>query len=164
MAISGGMINNPKRSVSVEMDINNVKKLVKNLCKIYTSIDKDNKLSKEDDFTNTYQYKIKEDGLSFGAVVVITLKKDGESSTSVEVETQRVMGSYDTDIEVTEANRQIDAIFSALSSLSTKNINELDNLVICEDEKITTNTPGLFGAIIFAAISIAALIVILSIC
>ena len=58
MAISGGMISNPKRSVSVEMGIDSLKKRIRNLYKVYKSIDMSYSENKEDDFTNTFQFKI----------------------------------------------------------------------------------------------------------
>ena len=129
MAISGGMINNPKRNVSVDMNINRIRKMVKNLYKVYTSIDYTWGENKEDDFTNTYSYKVKEGGFSFGARAVITLKKVDENTTNVEVEMQRQVGSYDTDYEVSESNKQLESIFSALSFLSTKSEEELEKIV-----------------------------------
>ena len=63
------------------MDINRMKKMVKNLYKIYSSIDHTWADNKENDFTNTYSYKIKEGGLSFGARAVITLKKVDANGT-----------------------------------------------------------------------------------
>ena len=51
MAISGGMISNPKRSVTVDMEINALKKRVKSLYKVYTSIDISYAGNIEDDFT-----------------------------------------------------------------------------------------------------------------
>lgn len=148
MAISGGMISNPKRNVSVDMNINRIRKIVKKLYKVYTSIDYAWSENKEDDFTNTYSYKVKEGGLSFGARAVITLKKVDENTTNVEVEMQRQVGSYDTDHEVSEANNQINAIFSAMSVLAAKTDEELNNLVVSESEQIETGIGALGTAMI----------------
>ena len=162
MAISGGMIRNPKRSVSVDMNINRIRKMVKNLYKVYTSIDHTWRENKEDDFTNTYSYKVKEGGLSFGARAVITLKKEDENTTNVEVEMQRQVGSYDTDHEVSESNKQIEAIFSALSVLSTKNEEELDTLVVNETEQIKTGIGGFGTALMVIAFIIGMILIIIA--
>ena len=162
MAISGGMINNPKRSFSVEMSLNDLKKRVKNLYKVYSSIDNTYPDNKEDDFTNTFHYKVKEGGLSLGARAVITLKKENETTTTIEVEMQRMVGSYDTDHEVSQANAQINAIFSALSLLAKKTNEELDTLVVNEEEQISTGI-GTFGTIIIAVAAILGFMLFLSI-
>jgi hypothetical protein len=160
MAISGGMISNPKRSVSVDMNINRIRKMVKNLYKVYTSIDHTWSENKEDDFTNTYSYKVKEGGLSFGARAVITLKKVDENTTNVEVEMQRQVGSYDTDYEVSESNKQLEAIFSALSALSTKTEEELDTLVVNETEQIETGIGGFGTALMVIAFIVGMIFII----
>lgn len=160
MAISGGMISNPKRSVSVDMNINRIRKMVKNLYKVYTSIDNTWSENKEDDFTNTYSYKVKEGGLSFGARAVITLKKVDENTTNVEVEMQRQVGSYDTDYEVSHSNEQLEAIFSALSTLSTKTEEELDTLVVNEIEQIKTGIGGFGTALMVIAFIIGMIFII----
>ena len=161
MAISGGMINNQNRNVSVDMNINRIRKIVKNLHKVYTSIDHTWSENKEDDFTNTYSYKVKEGGLSFGARAVITLKKVDENTTNVEVEMQRQVGSYDTDYEVSQSNKQLEAIFSALSFLSTKSDEELDTLVVNEDEQIQTGI-GAFGTALMVILFILGMIFIMA--
>ena len=157
MAISGGMIGNPKRSVTVEMSLDAVRKRVKNLYKVYRSIDKSYVDNKEDDFINIYQYKIKDGGLSFGTRAVISLKRETDTTTTIEVEVQRMIGSYDTDHEVTQANRQIIAIFEGLSMLAKKTDDELNTLVISEDEVIKTGM-GTFGTIMCAVLFILGII------
>ena len=142
------------------MNINRIRKMVKNLYKVYTSIDHTWSENKEDDFTNTYSYKVKEGGLSFGARAVITLKKIDENTTNVEVEMQRQAGSYDTDYEVNASNKQIEAIFSALSTLSTKTEEELDTLVVNETEQIETGI-GSFGTILMVIAFIIGMIFII---
>lgn len=162
MAISGGMISNPRRSVSVDMNINRIRKMVKNLYKVYISIDHTCSENKEDDFTNTYSYKVKEGGLSFGARAVITLKKVDENTTNVEVEMQRQVGSYDTDYEVSESNEQLEAIFSALSTLSTKTEEELDTLVVNETEQIKTDIDGFGAALVVIAFILGIIFIIIT--
>lgn len=157
MAISGGMISNPKRSVTVDMEINALKKRVKSLYKVYTSIDISYAGNIEDDFTNTFQYKVKEGGLSMGANAVITLKKESDNSTTIEVEMQRVIGSYDTDIEVSNANAQLTAIFNSLSILAQKTDDEVDNLSVGEIGEINTGL-GTTGTVISIVLMIIGLI------
>jgi hypothetical protein len=159
MAISGGMIGNPKRSVTVEMSLDAVRKRVKNLYKVYRSIDKSYADNKEDDFMNIYQYKIKDGGLSFGTRAVISLKRETDTTTTIEVELQRMVGSYDTDAEVSQANRQIIAIFEGLSMLAKKTDVELNTLVINEDEVIKTGM-GTFGTIMCAVLFILGIILL----
>jgi hypothetical protein len=146
MAISGGMISNPKRSVTVEMSLGAVRKRVKNLYKVYHSIDKSYADNKEDDFMNIYQYKIKDGGLSWGTRAVIILRRETDTTTNIDVELQRMVGSYDTDREVTNANEQMNAIFEGLSMLAQKTDDELNTLTISEDEAINTGI-GTFGTI-----------------
>ena len=148
MAISGGMISNPKRSATVEMNIDAVRKRVKNLYKVYRSIDKSYSENKEDDFMNIYQYKIKDGGLSFGTRVVISLKRETDTTTTIEVEMQRIVGSYDTDHEVTKSNEQINAIFDAFSTLAKKTDEELLTLVVDEAEQIDTSTGPIMTAVL----------------
>lgn len=157
MAISGGMIGNPHRSVTVDMSLDAVKKRVKNLYRVYHNIDKSYADNKEDDFMNIYQYKIKDGGLSFGTRAVISLKRETDTTTTIEVELQRMVGSYDTDHEVTEANNQMNAIFEGLSMLAKKADDELDTLVVSEDEVIKTGM-GTFGTIMCVVLFILGLI------
>lgn len=157
MAISGGMISNPERSVTVDMSLDAVRKRVKNLYKVYRSIDKSYTDNKEDDFMNIYQYKINDGGLSFGTRAVISLKRETDTTTTIEVELQRMVGSYDTDSEVTEANKQMNAIFEGLSMLAKKADDELDTLVVSEDEVIKTGM-GTFGTIMCVVLFILGLI------
>ena len=162
MAISGGMISNPKRSVSVEMGIDALKKRIRNLHKVYKSIDMNYPENKEDDFTNTFQYKIKDGGLSFGTRAIIMLKRESDTTTTIEVELQRIVGSYDTDHEVSQANEQLNAIFNGLSVLSKKTDDELDTLVVADEEQIETGI-GAFGTAIIVIASILGFILFLSI-
>lgn len=152
-----GRINNPKKSVSVDMNINRIRMMVKNLYKVYTSIDINNVGNKEDDFVNTYYYHVREDGFSSGARAVITLKMINENTTEIEVEMQREVGSYDQGWEVSSANRQIESIFSALSFLSTKTESEIETIKINENEMITTENgcfPMIFGMVVIIIIFI----------
>ena len=147
-----GRINNPKKSVSVDMNINRIRMMVKNLYKVYTSIDINNVGNKEDDFINTYYYHVREDGFTSGARAVITLKMINENTTEIEVEMQREVGSYDKGWEVSSANRQIESIFSALSFLSTKPESEIETIKINENEMITTENgcfPMMFIIMLF---------------
>lgn len=161
MAISGGMISNPKRSVSVEMGIDALKKRIRNLYKVYKSIDMSYPENKEDDFTNTFQYKIKDGGLSFGTRAIITLKRESDTTTTIDVELQRMVGSYDTDAEVSQANEQLNAIFNGLSMLAKKSDDELDTLVVSESEQIETGM-GAFGTIMCVVLFILGLIWLMS--
>lgn len=153
MAISGGMISNPKRSITVEMGIDALKKRIKNLYKVYKSIDISYSENKEDDFTNTFQYKIKDGGLSFGTMAIISLKREDNEFTTINVEMQRIIGSYDTDYEVSDANAQMTAIFTALSLLSKKTDDELETMVINENETIKTET-NVFTTVLYVILCI----------
>lgn len=135
-------INNPKKSVSVDMNINRIRMMVKNLYKVYTNIVINNVDNKEDDFINTYYYHVREFGLTCGARAVITLKKINENTTEIEVEMQREVGSYNRGYEVHKADKQIESIFSALSFLSTKTESEIETIKLNENEVITTENNG----------------------
>lgn len=107
------MIQNPKKTITVEKNIESVKNVVKNLHKIYTSI---NEVVEENELINEYYYHIKEGMYSMGSKVVFNLKKIDESSTEISIEIMREVGSYDQDYEVSRANDQMKAITTALNT------------------------------------------------
>lgn len=148
MAISGGMINNPKRSLVVNMNIDAVRKRVKKIHSIYTSIDSSYPDNVEDDFLNVYEYKIKDGGLSFGTKAIIQLHEEENNKTKIKVELQRMVGSYDTDNEVTDANKQMSAIFKSLSILSQKTDEELNSVQVNECEQIETTSTNTIACVI----------------
>lgn len=148
------MITNPKRNVTVEMSVEALKKRVKKLHKIYGNIDMTYALNKEDDFLNTYTYRVKEGGVSLGAMAVITLKKESDTHTTIEVEMQRINGSYDSDVEVSYANDEMKAIFTALSQLAQISDEQLETYEVKPEQQISTGL-GKGGTCLLWVIGIA---------
>ncbi len=129
MAISGGMIQNPKKTMVLNFSIEKIKRCTKQIYKFYYDIE--NGMCKFDDVLNIYKFKCKE-RLSTGSMLVLTMSEQGENKTQIEIEMQRIIGSYDADHEVQLANNHINTFLELLSSLLTKSEEEL---VIIENKK-----------------------------
>lgn len=149
------MIQNPKKTITVEKNIESVKNVVKNLHKIYTSIDK---IFEENELINEYHYHIKEGMYSMGSKVIFNLRKLDESSTEISIEIMRMVGSYNQGHEVSIANNEMTAITTALNSFLNLTESEVSNYDTSKGQ-ITTHT-SVFGTICWTIFGIAIVIIL----
>lgn len=110
-------IANPTKSVTIDADIEHVKRCVKQLHKIYVDIDMESPETSEDDLMGIYTYRIRELGVNLGVRAVISLSQEIKGQTKIDIEMQRIVGSYDMGSEVQLANQHMLTILQSLSKL-----------------------------------------------
>ncbi len=145
-------IANPTKSVTIDADIEHVKRCVKQLHKIYVDIDMESPETTEDDLMGIYTYRIRELGINFGVRAIISLSQEINGQTKIDLEMQRIIGSYDSGTEVQLANRHMLTIFQSLSKLLQKGEEELKNFTPTEEEKVSNEGGAFFYATFFIAV------------
>lgn len=156
-------IANPTKSVTIDADIEHVKRCVKQLHKIYVDIDMESEETNEDDLMGIYTYRIRELGVNFGVRAVISLSQEIKGQTKIDIEMQRIVGSYDMGSEVQLANQHMLTILQSLSKLLKKSEEELANFTPQEQEKVS-NEGGTFFYVTFFIAAIVVSILFLSKC
>lgn len=156
-------IPNPTKSVTIDADMEHVKRCVRHLHKIYVDIDMESPETSEDDLMGIYTYRIRELGVNFGVRVVISLSQEIKGQTKIDLEMQRIIGSYDSGVEVQLANRHMLTILQSLSKLLPKSDDELDNFTPQEEERVS-NEGGAFFYVTFFIAAIVITILFISQC
>lgn len=156
-------IANPTKNVTIDADIEHVKRCVKQLHKIYVDIDMQSPETTEDDLMGIYTYRISELGVNFGVRAVISLSQEIKGQTKIDIEMQRIVGSYDMGSEVQLANQHMLTILQSLSKLLQKSEEELANFTPQEQETVS-NEGGIFFYVTFFIAAIVVSILFLSKC
>jgi hypothetical protein len=116
-------IPNPKKILTIDFSIEQVKKGVNNLY----LIDNKYKLFNSNEIFNQYTFDLLE-FLSLGVYIDINLSSINENKTELTIEVRRKIGTFDQSHEVTKANNHIQLIIDLLSKciiLSDEQIVEL---------------------------------------
>lgn len=109
------MIPNPKKSVVVDFNVDEIKSVIIKLPKYFGNkytLDRQNELMKQYTF-GALEF------LSLGVSIDISLNYISETKTNIEVEVRRKIGAFDQSFEVQKANQHIQNIFNGISVLLT---------------------------------------------
>ncbi len=98
---------NPRKTINVNFNIDNVKKAV-------LKISGDYKLVEEDDILNQYKFDNYE-FLNLGSYAFINLDEINENRTSITIEIIRKVGSFNIGAELNKANNHINSLFTIIS-------------------------------------------------
>lgn len=123
--IFGGMIPNPTKSITLNLPIDKVDKIVGYLPQHILSKHLNMggyTFSKREKLFDDIVYEIsKLEALSLGVVITITLSKIDEDKTQVTIEIRRAMGAFDRPFEVQMATEHMNNILKGLSFGSDPN-------------------------------------------
>jgi hypothetical protein len=125
-------IPNPKKSLTVDFPIEQVKKGVNNLYLIGNKY----KFTSSNEVFNQYTFEALE-LLSLGVFIDINLTSINENRTEITIEIRRKIGTFDQSHEVTKANNHIQSVIEILSKsiiLNDEQINELQQLLKSNNE------------------------------
>lgn len=117
-------ISNPKKNLTVDLPIEQVKKGVKNVYLINNKF----KFTSSNEVFNQYTFEILE-FLSLGVYIDINLSSINENKTEIIIEVRRKIGVFDQNHEVTKANNHIQLFIENLSKsivLTDLEINQLE--------------------------------------
>jgi ribosome-associated translation inhibitor RaiA len=126
-----GVIPNPKKKISIDFPISQVKEGVSKISKVA----KKYKIFKENNAFNQFTFEASE-FLSLGVFIDVNLSSQGENRTDVEIEVKRKLGAFDTWVEVQNANEHIDKLVDILSKTLT-----LDDSQLVETAKEEKGVP-----------------------
>ena len=129
-------IPNPKKSLTVDFPIEQVKKGVNNLY----LIDNKYKLFNSNEIFNQYTFESLE-FLSLGVYIDINLSNINENKTEITIEVRRKIGTFNQSHEVTNANNHIQLIIENLSKsiiLDDVQIEQLIEIETKEEDVIVT--------------------------
>ena len=126
-----GVIPNPKKKISIDFPISQVKEGVSKISKVA----KKYKIFKENNAFNQFTFEASE-FLSLGVYIDVNLSSQGENRTDVEIEVKRKLGAFDTWVEVQNANEHIDKLVDILSKTLT-----LDDSQLVETNKEEKGVP-----------------------
>lgn len=116
-------IPNPKKSLTIDFPIEQVKKGVNNLY----LIDNKYKFTSANEVFNQYTFEALE-LLSLGVFIDINLTNVSENKTEITIEVRRKIGTFNQSHEVTKANNHIQSVIEILSKsiiLDNEQINAL---------------------------------------
>lgn len=129
-------IPNPKKSLTIDFSIEQVKKGVNNLY----LINNEYILFNSNEIFNQYTFEALE-FLSLGVYIDINLTSINENRTEVTIEVRRKIGTFDQSHEVTKANNHIQSVIENLSKsivLDDIQIEQLLEIETKEDDVIVT--------------------------
>jgi hypothetical protein len=115
-----GVIANPKKKISIDFPISQVKGGVSKISKVA----KKYKIFKENSAFNQFTFEASE-FLSLGVYIDVNLSSQGENRTDVDIEVKRKLGAFDTWVEVQNANEHIDKLVDVLSKTLTLDDSQL---------------------------------------
>jgi hypothetical protein len=104
-----GYLPNPKKTINVNINIEDVKKAVKKVSNKYY-------LLEEDEILNQYKFNASQ-FLNLGSYAFVNLDELSKTRTSITIEISRKVGSFDSSVEIANANRHIDSLFSEISNV-----------------------------------------------
>ena len=129
-----GAISNPKKTVTVNFPIEQVKIAARNIDKVMQFC---HFIEKNDMFAS-YKFS-RSEFLSMGAFINIHLNSISENKTQVDIEISRKLGAFDEWVEVTKANRHLEETINAMSSIIQNGVPKIKP-VIKEDLKPMSTT------------------------
>ncbi|MBR4660442.1 MAG: hypothetical protein IKO77_03340 [Bacteroidales bacterium] len=159
----GGSIANPQRTLIVNYNIEKVKQAIR-LSYHYVSDIKLEQCS-FDDVLNIYTLHLSE-VLSLGSNMILLLTKEDENKTKIVFEMQRAYGSYNSSVEIDYANKQLNMVCDALSTVLSMTEDDIEKLrtgkMIVPSTKVKSAKSGWGCTILLTIIIIGLLIWILS--
>jgi hypothetical protein len=107
-----GAIPNPKKTVTIDIPISQVKVASRNIDKVMKSCH----FTEENDIFNSYKFS-RSEFLSLGAFININLTEINDTKTQIEIEITRTVGAFDDWVEVQKANKHIEETVNAISEI-----------------------------------------------
>jgi hypothetical protein len=119
-----GAIPNPKKTVTIDFPIEQVKIAARNIDKVMKFCH----FREENDMFNSYKFS-RSEFLSLGALININLNSVSENKTQVDIEISRQIGAFDEWIEIDKANKHIGETINAMSSIIKNGIPKIEPVV-----------------------------------
>jgi hypothetical protein len=144
-----GAIPNPKKTVTVNFPIEQVKIAARNIDKVMQFC---HFIEKNDMFAS-YKFS-RSEFLSMGAFINIHLDSISENKTQVDIEISRKLGAFDEWVEVTKANRHLEETINAMSSIIQNGVPKAEPIVEAENLEPMSKSKAIatlvlaFGALI----------------
>ena len=116
-------IPNPKKNLSVDLQIEKVRESVKNISLLNSKY----KLQSSNEIFNQYTYESYE-FMSLGVYIDINLNSISEFKTEITVEIRRKLGTFNESHEVTHANNHIVNIINYIAKLTVMHSDDIIKL------------------------------------
>ena len=105
-----GAIPNPKKTITINFPIEQVKVAARNIDKVMKFCH----FREENDMFNSYKFS-RSEFLSLGAFININLSSVSNTKTQVDVEISRQMGAFDEWVEVQKANKHVEETINSIA-------------------------------------------------
>ena len=132
-----GVIPNPKKTVTIDFPIEQVKIAARNIDKVMKFCH----FREENDMFNSYKFS-RSEFLSLGALININLNSVSGTKTQVDIEISRQLGAFDEWIEIDKANKHIGETINAISSIIKNGVPKIEPIVK-EDLKPISKTKAI---------------------
>jgi hypothetical protein len=148
-------IPNPKKILTIDFSIEQVKKGVNNLY----LIDNKYKLFNSNDLFNQYTFDLLE-FLSLGVYIDINLSRISENKTEITIEVRRKIGTFDQSHEVTKANNHIQLTIDLLSKSMVLNDEQIVELKQSTNIEVVASKNKIGTTQIFLIVIISLLVLV----
>jgi hypothetical protein len=125
-----GVIPNPKKTITIDFPIEQVKVAARNIDKLMKSCD----FIEENDLFNSYKFT-RNEFLSLGAFININLNAVSNNKTQVDVEISRKLGAFDEWVEVQKANKHIEETINSMANIIKNGIPKIEPILKPEIDK-----------------------------
>jgi len=131
-------IPNPKKSLSVDFPIEQVRQSVKSISLINPKY----RFSNANEIFNQYTYESYE-FLSLGVYIDINLNSVSQNKTEIAVEIRRKLGTFNESHEVTHANKHITNIVNYIAQLVSMHSDDIIKLKSSQTQNVRVKSQGL---------------------
>ena len=114
-----GAIPNPKKTVTVDLPIEEIKVAARNIDKVMSFCH----FREENEMFNSFKFS-RTEFLSLGAFININLTSINSKKTQVDIEISRQLGAFDEWVEIQKANKHIEEAFNAISYIVKNGVPE----------------------------------------
>jgi len=135
-----GTIPNPKKTITIDFPIEQVKVAARNIDKVMNFCH----FREDNDIFNSYKFS-RSEFLSMGAIIDINLTQVSENKTQVDIEISRQIGAFDEWVEVHKANKHLEETTNSLASILKNGIPKSE-----QQEKVANESawPVIIGIVI----------------
>jgi hypothetical protein len=105
-----GVIPNPKKTITIDFPIEQVKVGARNIDKVMKFCH----FREENDMFNSYKFS-RSELLSMGSFININLNSIGETKTQIDIEISRQLGAFDEWVEIQKANTHIEDVMNSIA-------------------------------------------------
>jgi hypothetical protein len=133
-----GTIPNPKKTITIDFPIEQVKVAARNIDKVMKFCH----FREENDMFNSYKFS-RSEFLSMGALIDINLNSISETKTQVDVEISRQLGAFDEWVEIQKANKHVEETINSIAYIIKNGIPvSKPNSITSEPPKRILNLKG----------------------